>query len=181
MSYRSSSYRRGGSSGFAHELAYGLGWFSIGLGAVEVLAPGALARTLGMPGSEPILRAFGLREIASGVAILSSDNPAPWVWARVGGDALDIGTLANACHEDNPRRGNVGLALAAVAGVTALDVFCAAALSSGGGEEEPWRTYDYSDRSGLPMPADAMRGAARDFEVPRDYRTPEALRPYTTA
>ena len=26
-----------------------------------------------------------------------------------------------------------------------------------------------------------MRGAARDFEVPRDFRTPEALRPYTNA
>ena len=29
-------------------------------------------------------------------------------------------------------------------------------------------------------PPQQMRGAARDFEVPRDFRTPEALRPYTT-
>jgi hypothetical protein len=26
-----------------------------------------------------------------------------------------------------------------------------------------------------------MRGAARDFEVPRDMRTPEALRPFNQA
>jgi hypothetical protein len=41
---------------------------------------------------------------------------------------------------------------------------------------------DYRDRSGLPRSPQAMRGAARrDFEPPRDFRTPEALRPWTSA
>jgi hypothetical protein len=71
------------------------------------------------------------------------------------------------------------LALAAVAGATAVDVYCAQALS----RESPIPLppmRDYSDRSGLPRPPQAMRGAARDFEVPRDFRQPEALRPWTS-
>ena len=170
--------RHGGSSGLAHELAYGLGWFSIGLGALEVAAPGALARALGMEGSETLIRGYGVREIANGLAILASDDPTPWIWTRVGGDALDIGTLATAYRDDNPQKDKVGLALVAVAGVTALDAFCAVALSAGGGRE-PSRIYDYSDRSGLPRPPREMRGAANDFETPRDFRAPEALRPWT--
>jgi hypothetical protein len=38
---------------------------------------------------------------------------------------------------------------------------------------------DYSHRSGFTNSAERMRGAARDFQVPRDFRTPEALQPYT--
>jgi hypothetical protein len=30
----------------------------------------------------------------------------------------------------------------------------------------------------MPRPPEAMRGAARDFKIPRDMRTPEALRPW---
>src|SRR5687768_13673830 len=121
MAYRSTRARR--SAAMAHDLAYGLGWFSIALGAAELIAPQALARTLGMRGSEGLLRAYGIREIATDFAILSSKDPAPWVWTRVGGDALDLATLATGLHSDNPKRENVGVALAAVAGVTALDVF----------------------------------------------------------
>jgi hypothetical protein len=169
--------RYGTSHEAAQSLATGLGWFSLALGVTEVLAPRALARWLGMEGSEPILRAYGLREIATGIAILSSDNPAPWVWGRVGGDAIDLATLAPGLHPDNPQRGNVGIALGAVAGVTALDVVCAGMLSAGVGEP-PRRLVDYSDRSGLPAAPEQMRGAASDFETPKDFRAPEALRPY---
>src|SRR5579883_2330486 len=47
-------------------LANGLGWFSIGLGLAEVIAPGALAQLIGVPetdNSRKVLRAYGLREI----------------------------------------------------------------------------------------------------------------------
>jgi hypothetical protein len=40
---------------------------------------------------------------------------------------------------------------------------------------------DYSGRSGLPRPADEMRGAARaDFAMPSDMGTPAPLRPLGT-
>jgi len=181
MAYQRSHSRGRRSSEIAHEVAYGLGWFSIALGAAEIVAPRSLTRMLGMEGNERLVQAYGLREIATGIGILSSRNPAPWIWGRVGGDALDIATVATALHERNPRRDNVKMALAALAGVTAIDAACAQALSMDGGEQQPQRIFDYSDRSGLPAPPEAMRGAARDFETPRDMRAPEALQPYTAA
>jgi len=162
-------------------LARGLGVFSIALGLIEVAAARTLTRTLGMEGNETLVRLYGLREIAKGVGILASSDPTPWIWGRVAGDALDIATLVTGLDEDNPKRGNVGIALAAVAGVTALDVYCGQALSRESPVPLP-PMRDYSDRSGLPRSPQAMRGAARrDFEPPRDFRTPELLRPWTSS
>ena len=109
-------------------LANALGWFSIGLGMYEVLAPRHLARFLGSDQTE-VIQAYGVREIATGIGILMRRRPAEWVWGRVAGDALDLATLATGLDGDNPRRGNVAFAMAAVAGVTALDVLCATQLS----------------------------------------------------
>ena len=53
------------STEYAHSMARGLGWFSIGLGLAEVLAPRALTRGLGMEGNEQLVQAYGLREIAT--------------------------------------------------------------------------------------------------------------------
>ena len=171
--------RRGHPGSATDTLARGLGVFSIALGLVEVFAARSLTRALGMEGNETLVQAYGAREIATGIGILASHDPTPWIWGRVAGDGLDIATLVTGLGEDNPQRGNVGLALAAVAGATALDLYCAQALSSESPQPLP-PIHDYSDRSGLPRSPQAMRGAARDFEAPRDFRTPEALRPYTT-
>ena len=114
------------------KVARGLGWFSIGLGLTEVFATKALGEWLGMEDRKTLLRAFGLREIGAGVAVLAQDNPAIGVWSRVAGDALDIAVLGAALvDEDNPKKGNVALALGAVAGITALDFWCARRLHSG--------------------------------------------------
>ena len=172
--------RRGHPDSNTDALARGLGVFSIALGLVEVVAARSLTRALGMEGNEMLVRAYGMREIATGVGILASDDPTPWIWGRVGGDALDVATLTTGLEGDNPRRENVMLALAAVAGATALDVYCAQTLSRES-PKPPAPMRDYRDRRGMPRPPQAMRGAARDFEVPRDFRTPEALRPWTSA
>ena len=174
MTYRQERVSSRGRT--AGTLARGLGWFSIGLGLAELLATRRLTRTLGMEGHEGLVQAYGLREIATGIAILSANDPAPWIWGRVGGDALDIATLAVGLDEDNPKRGNVGLGIGAVLGVTALDVICGQMLTTENRPPPPAR--DYSHRSGWPRPVEAMRGAARDFEIPRDMQVPDALRPY---
>lgn len=109
-------------------LAKGLGWFSLALGTGEILFGRTLARWLGMEGATWLLRAYGVREIATGVGLLSAHRPedrTPWLWARVGGDTLDLGTLALGLHPSNPCRDRVALAMMAVGGVTALDVACA--------------------------------------------------------
>jgi hypothetical protein len=164
----------------AHRLAQGLGWFSIGLGLAELLAPEGVTRPFGMERHTALIRAYGLREIAAGVGILTQPDPTPWVWGRVAGDALDIATMAAGLSPDNPRRGNVAVAIAGLVGITALDAYCAQRLAAER-EQAPPREYHYGDRSGFPRAPASMRGAARDFEVPRDFRTPEALRPYATA
>lgn len=166
--------------GSSRTLARGLGWFSIGLGVLELVAPHSLARALGMEERAELIRAYGMREVATGLGILSQRDPTPWVWGRVGGDLLDLATLATGLDGANRHRGKVGLALAAVAGVTVLDVICAQSLAS----ERAWArrpVRDYSDLRGMPAPPAAMRGAARDFEVPPDMRIPEPLRPYANA
>jgi hypothetical protein len=172
MAYQQNS--RSNSSAMA--LARGLGWFSIGLGLAEMLTPRMLTEQLGMEGKESLLRFYGAREMAAGIGILMSDNPSPWIWGRVAGDALDLATLAKGLDEQNPRKGNVAIALAAVAGVTALDCITAQALTT---TSRP--VPDYSDRRGMPRPPEEMRGMARkDFTPPRDMRTPDPLRPFTS-
>src|SRR3954447_21563425 len=58
----------------ADRLARALGWLSIGLGVVELVAPGRLARSLGLEGKEGLIRAYGARELASAVPTLSVDK-----------------------------------------------------------------------------------------------------------
>jgi hypothetical protein len=174
MRYEKHGPRRGHPDPQTDALARGMGVFSIALGLVEVLAPRTLTRSLGMEGHETLVRAYGMREIAKGVGILASDDPTPWMWGRVAGDVLDLATLGVALADDNPKRDNVMLAMAAVAGATALDLYCAQTLS-GESKRPVAPVRDYSRRSGLPRPPQQMRGAARDFQVPRDFRTPEPL------
>jgi uncharacterized membrane protein len=121
-------------------LANGLGWFSIGLGLAEVLAPRKMAELIGIANGDrtnTILRAYGLREIAAGVGILMQPRPAGWLWGRVAGDALDLASLGKALASEDADRSKVAMATAAVLGVTALDVFCAQKLS---GDYEEGRT-----------------------------------------
>ena len=111
-------------------LARCLGWFSIALGGAELLAPRMLGRALGMEDKAGILQAYGLREIATGVGILASPDPIPWIWGRVAGDVLDVATLMPGLGGHNPRRETVGAAIAMVAAVTLVDVYCAQRLGA---------------------------------------------------
>lgn len=111
------------------QLAKALGWFSIGLGAAQIIAPNGLARLVGV-GNHPLLfRALGAREIASGVGILAGGSrPVKSVWSRVAGDALDL-ALLGAALATTGNKGRAATAAVAVAGVTALDYYCAQALT----------------------------------------------------
>jgi len=113
-----------------NSLARFLGYFSIGLGLAEVLAPRAMARLTGVR-QETLLQVYGVREIVCGLGVLSSSRPTEWLWARAIGDALDLAALGgNMTDADSDRREKLLLSAAAVAGVTALDVLCAAQLSA---------------------------------------------------
>jgi hypothetical protein len=174
---------RNGADASAHAVAQGLGWFSIGLGVTELIAPGQLARFLGMEERTELIRAYGAREIMTGIGILSQQDPTPWLWGRVAGDAVDLATLAPGLRADNPSHRNVIVAVAAVAGVTMLDAVCAQRLSRQRrtrAAQRRLRAREYGNRRGMPHPPEAMRGAARDVAVPEDMRIPQPLRPYST-
>jgi len=105
------------------KLARFLGWFSLSLGLVELIVPARLTKFLGTRNRTGLVRsAYGLREVAAGVGLLTQRNKAPWIWARVGGDALDLATLGLVMRDVNARKLNVLIALASVAGITALDL-----------------------------------------------------------
>jgi len=111
-------------------VALGLGYFSLALGALEVAAPGRLARFLGLEGNSTAkntIFAFGLREIAAGTMLLRGPAVSTNVWNRVIGDVMDAGALALAMGKSN-RKGAVTGALAFVGGAFAADLITARAL-----------------------------------------------------
>ncbi|MEO5784698.1 MAG: hypothetical protein ABIS17_04215 [Casimicrobiaceae bacterium] len=107
-------------------LARALGWFSVALGLAEVVAPRRVGRAIGVESHPNLMRAVGLREIASGVGILSGQPPSGWLWSRVAGDAMNLALLGAAMgsREGKRDRTRLAAATAAVASVTALDVYC---------------------------------------------------------
>jgi len=132
--YRSTNAgrRRGAAAGrpqqpgnFGSRLATGLGWFSVGIGIAEVIAPRSVARLVGARKSSALLRVFGIREIAAGVGILKSRNPATALWARVGGDIVDLVFMASVMKDNRSNQDRAIGAAIAVAGVTALDILAA--------------------------------------------------------
>jgi hypothetical protein len=129
------------------DVARGLGWFSVALGLAEMLAPGQVARTIGLGRKRKLFRLYGIRETAVGIGLLLSGERAPWLLARVGGDMLDIVTLRRALRRPNPRLGVARSAMASVLLITALDVLSGVLLSMERRRRQPVR--DYSDRKGI--------------------------------
>ncbi len=138
-----------------------LGWVSFAIGAAELLAPRRTARAVGMDDKHSgLLRAYGAREMLAGVGA-HSVYPVPALWSRVGGDLLDIGTLAIAARRkaDGSRDRRVWIAIAAVAGITLLDALVASKLAAETKEgKNSGEAKDYSDRSGFPEGVAAARG-----------------------
>jgi uncharacterized membrane protein len=109
-------------------ISTGLGWLSIGLGLAELVAPGRLGHRIGMRddlASRRLLRAMGLREIATGVGILSSRRRWPWLWLRVGGDIVDLALIQRSRMMCTKERARLRMALGAIAGVAAVDAVVA--------------------------------------------------------
>ena len=149
MRYKTNLSQRGQADTATYRFAQGLGIFSIVLGLLELIWGRWLGRSLGLDGKEHVVRFYGGREILTGIAILASKDPTPWVWGRVAGDALDIGTLAYGYTRDPDDVAGITTALVAVAGATAADVYCASKLSGESKVPLP-PVKDYSDRSGFP-------------------------------
>lgn len=114
----------------AETITTALGWATLALAAVELAAPGALARSIGLERNHQFLKGLGVREIGTRAGLFGWRRARPvMIWARVAGDAMDLAALAPALSRANPKRRAAFAAFAAVAGVTLLDVLCARALA----------------------------------------------------
>ena len=109
-------------------IAQKLAWLSIALGAAELAMPKRMTRMLGVSRGHRLIQLFGMRELAAGIGLLAPGKQAPWLWARVAGDALDIAMLGAALAVSR-KRGTVAAMLAGVAAVTLADVVCAGQLT----------------------------------------------------
>jgi len=129
LSTRNSAVLRAHESNgdFAGRLTPALGWLSLGLGVSALLYPSKMAEKLGLQPNDTTqsaLRGVGLREIVSGIGILSSQKTNVWLWSRVLGDAMDLTLLRKAMTSGHSRDGGaVSKVQAAVAGITAMDLY----------------------------------------------------------
>jgi uncharacterized membrane protein len=117
----------------ADKLAQGLGWFSIGLGVAQIVAPRRMSRLIGVKdadGNKVLMRAVGMREIAAGIGLLSDPKPIGFAVARVAGDVMDLAMLANALNTPENDHGRTAFATAAVIGVGLLDVLASEDLAT---------------------------------------------------
>jgi uncharacterized membrane protein len=149
-------------------LARGLGWASMGLGAVQLTAPGTVRRMSGTDDSFParvMVPLVGVRELFHAAVLLGSRVPGPWVWTRVAGDAIDLTALGRAvAHRRGARRRRAMTATVAVAGITALDLYTAVRAG-----RRPW-AYGLSLHAAITVrrPREEVYGFWRDMEnLPR--------------
>lgn len=120
------------------KLGLGLGFFSVGLGLLEVAAPGRLARWLGVDrkAAKTVIALFGARELLAGGMLMRGPAVSTNAWNRVIGDSMDLTALGLVFARSN-RRTAVAGALGFVAGTTLLDVLTARGLAKETGRTFP--------------------------------------------
>lgn len=158
--------------GTAERLARALGWFSVGLGAAQLLAPRRVARLIGLtddPGNQAVMRGIGLRETASGVGLLTRPRPAGFLWARVAGDAMDLALLGRAYrNQQDGDRLRLAAAMAAVAAVTVPDLVGSTRLSSEPGSTTEHHAIEVRTAITVRRPPEEVYVFWHDFEnLPR--------------
>jgi hypothetical protein len=124
-----------------------------------------------MEGRETMVRAFGVREIVAGIMSLSVDKNVG-LWARVGGDGLDAAALISGLTPDNPRKGNIVLALLMVGGMAMLDYRAAQDTRSRRPPPNARRKL-YPNRSGFPKGIEAARTRAKQPTAHAARQDPE--------
>jgi hypothetical protein len=106
-----------------------LGWTSLLIGMTEMLFPKKIEQTMGVrPGEKTgVLRVLGMREMATGLDILTHRNPRPGIMARVVGDVLDGAVLVQAARKSQNKKGLAAI-IALVTPVVLADLFVAGRL-----------------------------------------------------
>jgi uncharacterized membrane protein len=113
-------------------LAQGLGVASVGLGIPPLVSPGWFDKALGIddkPRHRAAATVVGVRELLAAAGLLGLASPA-FLWARVGGDAMDLALLGRSIkNHDGKGMWRTVAATAAVVGITGVDAYAAATRS----------------------------------------------------
>jgi hypothetical protein len=112
-----------------YKLARFLGYLSIVIGLTELIWADSLALSLGLSRFEWLVRAYGVREVVTGVLILVSRDPTPWIWLRVIGDMIDGATLGWGYMRDPYKISGIMMTFVTVTPVIIADIYCAIKLS----------------------------------------------------
>jgi uncharacterized membrane protein len=118
------------SSGREDPLPNMLGWGSLGLGIPQTTMPGRFDAAIGIEAdakSRFWTLVVGVREYAAAAGILALERPRPvtWLWARVGGDVMDLTLLLSAWRNKRADSFRLAAAIGAVLGIGAADVIAA--------------------------------------------------------
>jgi len=146
-------------------LAQGMGWFSMGLGAAQLIAPRAMARLIGVEESDrnaAIMRAVGMREVASGLGIFSQRNDPAFMWGRVIGDIMDLALIGAASASTRTDKRKLAGAALAVAGALALDIVVAKQRSNPERTDLATSTEDEWESASASLEADDSPQQIRD-------------------
>ena len=115
------------------ELVNGLGWFSLGLGSTQLIAPGALNRLIGAPDdphSRFWQRVVGVQELSAATGILGRRQLPAWLWGRTAGDVLHMTMVARTYGRPGARPVRLTATLVSLAGTLAADAYASARISS---------------------------------------------------
>lgn len=158
-------------------IAEGLGWFSLGLGVAQLLAPGALNRLAGIrddSATRLAQRIVGTREVGAFAAIMA-DRPGPALplWSRVGGDLMDLALLGRAWQRKRESAPRLVLAIAGIAGVTGLDAYAAIRHTEAERRRDPKKEGKAAGGGPVQVKAAVTVRKSRD-EVEPAWRTFEA-------
>jgi hypothetical protein len=129
-------------------LARFLGYFSLGLGAPQTTAPGAVNRLIGVRDDSKSRfwqLVVGVRELVAAAGILSRRRPVEFTWARVAGDAMDLALLRSALKHRAEHPERTIAAMGAVAGIAVADVLESVRLSRANGHATEGGTMRVSE------------------------------------
>ena len=145
-----------------------LGVASLGLAAAPLARTAQVARMTGTDNSAvatEVIKAVGVREAAHALALLA--GPPSMVWTRVLGDAADLAILEKARRSRKGERSRrVSMTMAAVLGITALDVYGAVKATRTAGQHGRGRPGPLHLDASVTVnrPVDEVYAFWRDFE-----------------
>jgi hypothetical protein len=107
-------------------LAKFLGLFSFSLGVAQLAVPDRVNKLIGVqdkPKTRAIQRAVGVQELTAAQGIFAFSPPTPVLWARVAGDIMHLGLLAQALDNKKSDKGKLSATIGALVGIAVLDTF----------------------------------------------------------